>query len=131
MAEVRSNNTSFCLTKVRIFRSRIYLIWNYSSGALSSAFEINDQIIDVEKFREKNGIRCSGESVPDPIASFTACRLPPDLEKRIVNLNFLSPTPIQSQSLPVILSYRDMVAIASSGSGKTLCFVLPAIVSDY
>ncbi|EXB55387.1 DEAD-box ATP-dependent RNA helicase 35 [Morus notabilis] len=38
------------------------------------------------------------------------------------------PTPIQEQGLPVILSGRDMIGIAFTGSGKTLVFVLPLII---
>ncbi|GJY73560.1 DEAD-box ATP-dependent RNA helicase 35 [Tanacetum coccineum] len=40
----------------------------------------------------------------------------------------VQPTPIQVQGLPVILSGRDMIGIAFTGSGKTLVFVLPLIM---
>ena len=42
--------------------------------------------------------------------------------------SFTTPTPIQSQSWPVVLSGYDMVGIAETGSGKTLAFLLPAII---
>jgi superfamily II DNA/RNA helicase len=42
--------------------------------------------------------------------------------------NFTKPTAIQSQGWPVALSGRDMIGIAETGSGKTLSFLLPAIV---
>lgn len=35
--------------------------------------------------------------------------------------------PIQMQGLPAALSGRDMIAIAFTGSGKSLLFILPAI----
>ena len=38
------------------------------------------------------------------------------------------PTPIQMQGLPVILSGRDMIGVAFTGSGKTLVFALPMIM---
>ena len=41
---------------------------------------------------------------------------------------FKNPTPIQSQGWPIALSGKDMVGIASTGSGKTLSYILPAIV---
>ena len=39
-----------------------------------------------------------------------------------------SPTPIQCQGWPMALSGRDVVGIAQTGSGKSLSFILPAIV---
>jgi len=41
---------------------------------------------------------------------------------------FSEPTSIQAQGWPIALSGRDMVGIASTGSGKTLSYILPAIV---
>ncbi|XP_056667664.1 probable ATP-dependent RNA helicase DDX41 isoform X3 [Monodelphis domestica] len=38
------------------------------------------------------------------------------------------PTPIQIQGIPTILSGRDMIGIAFTGSGKTLVFTLPVIM---
>lgn len=41
---------------------------------------------------------------------------------------FDKPTPIQGQCWPVLLSGRDLIAIAETGSGKTLAFSLPGLV---
>ncbi|KAL0118181.1 hypothetical protein PUN28_009090 [Cardiocondyla obscurior] len=41
---------------------------------------------------------------------------------------YSQPTPIQAQGWPIALSGRDLVAIAQTGSGKTLGYILPAIV---
>lgn len=43
-------------------------------------------------------------------------------------LGFPAPTSIQCQAWPMALSGRDMVAIAETGSGKTISFALPAMV---
>lgn len=41
---------------------------------------------------------------------------------------FPNPTPIQCQAWPMALSGRDVVAIAQTGSGKTISFALPAML---
>lgn len=48
--------------------------------------------------------------------------------KRLLYNNYVLPTTIQSISWPVAFSGRDMVSIAKTGSGKTLGFILPAIM---
>ena len=45
-----------------------------------------------------------------------------------VTAGFAAPSPIQAQSWPIALSGRDMVGIAATGSGKTIAFLLPALV---
>jgi ATP-dependent RNA helicase DBP3 len=45
--------------------------------------------------------------------------------------NFDKPTPIQSICWPILLKNRDIIAIAETGSGKTLGFGLPAISKLY
>lgn len=53
------------------------------------------------------------------------------LDKNIVRATeacgYKEPTPIQKQSIPVILSGKDIVASAETGSGKTASYVLPAL----
>ena len=48
--------------------------------------------------------------------------------KEISKLGFSAPSSIQSQAWPIALSGRDLVAIAETGSGKTIGFALPAMV---
>lgn len=51
-------------------------------------------------------------------------------EKIKVNLSakgFVDPTPIQDQAIPVILDGKDMIGIASTGTGKTAAFAVPLI----
>ncbi|EGR32122.1 hypothetical protein IMG5_095370 [Ichthyophthirius multifiliis] len=42
-------------------------------------------------------------------------------------LNYITPTPIQQKSLPHTLKKKDIIALAETGSGKTLSFALPIL----
>ena len=53
--------------------------------------------------------------------------LPKQLQNAIADLGFLEPTPIQTKTFPVILSGKDMVGIAQTGTGKTLAYMLPIL----
>lgn len=46
----------------------------------------------------------------------------------IVRVGYEAPTPIQSQAIPIVLSGRDLIGLAKTGSGKTLSFVWPMLV---
>ncbi|KAF0919019.1 hypothetical protein E2562_027655 [Oryza meyeriana var. granulata] len=46
----------------------------------------------------------------------------------IQRAGFSSPTPIQAQSWPIALQSQDVVAIAKTGSGKTLGYLLPGFM---
>jgi len=59
--------------------------------------------------------------------SFVKFNLHPAILKNISNQEYDSPTPIQSQVIPVIMEGRDLLGIAKTGSGKTASFVLPIL----
>ncbi len=60
-------------------------------------------------------------------ATFDSLGLHPDLLKGIRDLGFLRPTPIQAQAIPAVVSGRDVIGIAQTGTGKTAAFVLPIL----
>ena len=49
------------------------------------------------------------------------------LKKSIELANFKTPTPIQSKSIPVSLTGKDILGTAQTGTGKTLAFTIPMI----
>ncbi|KAK6639960.1 hypothetical protein RUM43_008237 [Polyplax serrata] len=81
-----------------------------------------------ERVRTKLRILVEGEDIPPPIKQFKAMKFPPPLITALQKRGIMKPTPIQIQGLPTVLSGRDMIGIAFTGSGKTLVFVLPLIM---
>jgi ATP-dependent RNA helicase DeaD len=60
--------------------------------------------------------------------TFEELGLPQDIIKAITELNFTEPTPIQQQTIPLLLKQRtDVVALAQTGTGKTAAFGLPLL----
>lgn len=76
---------------------------------------------------EKIQVKVSGDSVPKHIESFKSSGLREVLIEKLANCNYTTPTPIQKYAIPVIISGRDMMATAQTGSGKTAAFVLPIV----
>lgn len=59
--------------------------------------------------------------------TFQDLNLTTPLLNALEDLGISTPTPIQEQSSSVILSGRDMVGIAQTGTGKTLAYLLPVL----
>jgi len=59
--------------------------------------------------------------------SFQDLHLSPLLLKAVKAKGYTSPTPIQQQAIPVILSGQDLIGKAPTGTGKTAAFMLPAL----
>ncbi|WP_375772123.1 ATP-dependent RNA helicase DbpA [Archangium gephyra] len=59
--------------------------------------------------------------------NFSALKLSPPLLQVLEELDFQNVTPIQAQSIPVLLQGRDLVGQAKTGSGKTAAFALPLL----
>ena len=61
------------------------------------------------------------------MTTFEQFNLPKSLQKAIDDLGFVTPTPIQEKSFSVIMSGRDMMGIAQTGTGKTFAYLLPLL----
>ncbi len=58
---------------------------------------------------------------------FVSLGLSPSLCNPLARLGYTQPTPVQTQAIPVVLSGRDLLARAQTGTGKTAAFGLPMI----
>src|SRR5712691_9499476 len=59
--------------------------------------------------------------------NFSQLGLAPAQLRACESLGYTEPTPIQRQAIPVVLSGRDLIGCAETGTGKTAAFLLPII----
>jgi ATP-dependent RNA helicase RhlE len=59
--------------------------------------------------------------------SFAALGLAEPLMRALSAASFTTPTPIQAQAIPPLVSGRDMIGLAQTGTGKTAAFALPML----
>ena len=58
---------------------------------------------------------------------FVAFGLAGTLVSAVTSLGYEEPTPVQCETIPLLLSGRDMLAQAATGTGKTAAFALPML----
>lgn len=85
----------------------------------------NNDIQVKRTFDDKPGLK----PIPNPVITFDqAFQHFPEILEEIRKQGFERPSPIQSQAWPILLRGEDMIGIAQTGTGKTLAFLLPALI---
>ncbi|KAM5256798.1 putative ATP-dependent RNA helicase DDX43 [Ctenodactylus gundi] len=90
----------------------------------------------VDNWRKENfNVTCDdlkdGEKrlIPKPTCKFEdAFHCYPEVIENIKRAGFEKPTPIQSQAWPIVLQGIDLIGIAQTGTGKTLCYLMPGFI---
>ncbi|XP_054708419.1 LOW QUALITY PROTEIN: ATP-dependent RNA helicase DDX3X-like [Uloborus diversus] len=82
--------------------------------------------INFEKY-EDIPVEASGEDCPLHINSFSELPLTEIISLNIELTRYTCPTPVQKYAMPIILSKRDLMACAQTGSGKTAAFLIPIL----
>ena len=77
---------------------------------------------------KKHNIEMEGDDLTPPLKRFVDMKLAPCVVKSLLEKGIKAPSPIQMAGIPAILSGRDLIGIAYTGSGKTLVYVLPLIM---
>ncbi len=72
-----------------------------------------DPIIESAPYKAKN--------------KFADFKIETSLKNNIIKKGYINPTPIQDTAIPFVLSGRDVVGIANTGTGKTAAFLIPLI----
>ncbi|THV08684.1 P-loop containing nucleoside triphosphate hydrolase protein [Dendrothele bispora CBS 962.96] len=74
---------------------------------------------------ELDGIKIRGVDCPRPVTKWSHFGLPASCLDVIKKLKYVAPTSIQAQAVPAVMSGRDVIGVAKTGSGKTIAFLLP------
>lgn len=89
----------------------------------------NDE--EINSFRNRLQIRVKGNVIPCPSSTFYDMKISKGIKsiilKNIESSNWKEPTPVQMQAIPILLSGRDILAAAPTGSGKSAAFIIPAL----
>lgn len=111
-------------------RSGTHYTHNTPNGALAAGpyGPLAGSGLSPDAYRRKHEITVTGDNVPPPFTSFEDTGFPSELLREVLEAGFTAPTPIQAQSWPVALQSRDIVAIAKTGSGKTLGYLIPGFI---
>jgi len=98
-----------------------------TAGAEAGLNEVS--LSDTSIISSPEGIEFKKNEPPPPAegAGFEALGLSPELLKAVAEAGYATPTPIQAQGIPHVLSMRDVIGIAQTGTGKTASFTLPMI----
>jgi len=62
-----------------------------------------------------------------PTTSFATLELPAPLQQALRDVGYETPSPIQAETIPILLKGADLVGQAQTGTGKTAAFALPAL----
>ena len=83
----------------------------------------DDDVIELRA--QLDNIKVRGTDVPKPAVKWSHCGLTNPLQDVISALNYEKPSSIQAQAIPAIMSGRDIIGVAKTGSGKTAAFIIP------
>lgn len=123
--EARKERWSKCPLMVKDFYVEHPEVTNMSDEDVEAFRKENKNIVVSRTFADE----ASTEPMPKPTTKFEhAFEKFPDLMAEITKAGFEKPSPIQSQMWPILLRGEDCIGIAQTGTGKTLAFLLPALI---
>lgn len=83
--------------------------------------------LDISTFIKKASERVAEKTTIIKHASFSEFSLNEGIQKNLLLKKYSTPTPIQDQCIPAVIEGRDIIGLASTGTGKTAAFLLPLL----
>ncbi|XP_047026998.1 DEAD-box ATP-dependent RNA helicase 20-like [Helicoverpa zea] len=102
---------------------RIKTLFNYQYYSTKPAHQN-----EIDYYRNEHNITVIGEDIPSPYMEIEQSGFPDYIKSFLKEQGFSKPTVIQSQGWPIAMSGQNFVGIAQTGTGKTLAYLLPAVV---
>lgn len=99
----------------------------HSSRSSNRGNRGNKKYIDPARFVQ--AASAAEEAVYVPTHSFSDFPLHASLQRNLTAKGYVTPSPIQDQTIPTALAGRDIIGIAGTGTGKTAAFALPILHS--
>jgi len=96
---------------------------NFYSEPIEMAEWTEEDVIGLRM--QLDNIKVRGVDVPKPVQKWAQCGLGVQVLEVIQKLGYEAPTSIQAQAVPAVMSGRDVIGVAKTGSGKTIAFLLP------
>ena len=101
------------------------------SGVVRPKYDHVEEVSEEEAsaFMKKHEIAIvtTGEAAPRPCTALSGAPFPPPLVKLLLTQGFRAPAAVQAASWPLAMMGRDVLAVAKTGAGKTLGYLLPAL----
>ncbi|KOC61391.1 putative ATP-dependent RNA helicase DDX43 [Habropoda laboriosa] len=126
--EFRKEKWSKCVPVIKNFYKEHPAVANMTKEQVANIRKTNNNI-EVKYMFDEQGNDTEQSSIPNPIETFEqAFEIFPEILEEIRKQRFTKPSPIQCQAWPILLSGQDLIGIAQTGTGKTLAFLLPALI---
>lgn len=124
--EVAKQKWALCPELLKNFYVEDPSVTNLSPANVAAFRELQNNIQVSRAFKDQP---LADVPIPNPVNKFEHCfKAYPDLMAEIIKAGFEKPSPIQCQAWPVLLKGEDLIGIAQTGTGKTLAFLLPAMI---
>ena len=89
--------------------------------------EVSEEEASAFMTKHEIAIVTTGDAAPPPCTALSGAPFPPPLVKLLLTQGFRAPAAVQAAAWPLAMMGRDVLAVAKTGAGKTLGYLLPAL----